>query len=145
MRMISANKFWTCVFLMYLLKAGCCVYANSNKSASKEQPKYELKSDIINFDYGQLAYQFKEVSIGFKTDTSRVPKKIVPAREPKAEQVEPLTTVLDACKLTINIIILVVFCFAVVVYLPAILVEIFLIVRKSIIKYRKRKKDISKN
>jgi hypothetical protein len=130
---------------MYLLTAGYCVYANSNKSTSKEQPKYEVKSDIINFDYGQLAYPFKGVGIGFKTDTSRVPKKIVPAREPKAEQVEPLTMVLDACKLTINIIILVVFCFAVVIYLPAVLVEIFLIVRKFIITLRKEKEDIFKN
>lgn len=133
------------MFLMYLLTAGYCVYAESNKSASKEQPKYEVKSDIINFDYSQLAYPIKETGIGFKTDTSRVPKKIVPAREPKAEQVEPLTIVLDACKLTINIVVLVIFCFAVVVYIPAILVEIFLIVRKSIITHRKEKEDIFKN
>jgi len=130
---------------MFILTVSVCVCADSRKAASQEQPKYEVKSDIINFDYGQLAYPFEEAVIGFKTDTSRVPKKIVPAREPKAEQVEPLTMVLDACKLTINIIVLVVFCFAVVVYLPAVLVEIFLIVRKGIIKRRKEKEDIFKN
>ena len=146
--MISVNKPLTCLLVMFILTASICVCAESSKSASQEQPKYELKSDIINFDYGEMAYPFDKAGIGIKTDTSRVPKKIT-ARVQEAEYISPLTVLFDACCLAGKVIVLTSCCFAAVTYFPAILVEVFILIRGSIIRYKKVKKkvkkDISKN
>ena len=146
--MIGANKSIACLLLMFILTVSVCVCADSRKAASQEQPKYELKSDIINFDYTQLAYPFDEAGIGIKTDTSRVPKKIT-ARVQEAEYISPLTVLFDACCLAGKVIVLTSCCFAAVTYFPAILVKVFILIRGSIIRYKKVKKkvkkDISKN
>ena len=135
--MISANKFWTCVFMMYALAVSFCVYAESNKSASKEQPKYEVKSDIINFDYSQLAYPSSKLEVGIKTDTARVSKKIVPG---KVEERSPLDDLLDGLLYTFQFYMGAATLLSWVVFLPYFLVEGVTFIYRKIRKIRKKHK-----
>lgn len=73
--MISVKKFWACVLFMYIIGTFVAIYGESKKSASQEQPKYELKSDIINFDYSKLSYPSNSVSVGIKTNETLKERK----------------------------------------------------------------------
>ena len=65
--MISEKKFWACMLFICMIGMSVAI-GESKKSASQEQPKYELKSDIINFDYSKLSYPSNSVSVGIKTN-----------------------------------------------------------------------------
>ena len=127
------------MFLMYLLTAGYCVYAESNKLASKEQPKYELKSDIINFDYSQLAYPSSKLEVGIKTDTARVPKKIVPGK-PADNQIT-LNDILDGLLIVLNIFLGVTALYAFFVFLPCYIVKTAALIWRIIRKFREKNKN----
>jgi hypothetical protein len=77
--MISEKKFWACMLLIYIIYTSVAIYGESKKSASQEQPKYELKSDIINFDYSKLSYPSNSVSVGI--ETNEVLKERKPGRQ----------------------------------------------------------------
>ena len=73
--MISEKKFWACMFVIYIIGTSVAIYGESKKSASKEQPKYELKSDIINFDYSKLSYPSNSISVGIETNETLKERK----------------------------------------------------------------------
>ena len=135
--MISTNKFMSCLLVMFILTVSVCVYADSRKAASQEQPKYELKSDIINFDYSQLAYPFEEVGLGFKTDTTRVPKKLVPG---KVEERSALDNLLDGLFYTFQFYAGAAVILSWVVFIPYFLVEGVTFMYRKIKKMRKKHK-----
>ena len=135
--MISANKSIACLLLMFILTVSVCVCADSRKAASQEQPKYELKSDIINFDYSQLAYPSEEVGLGFKTDTTRVPKKIVPG---KVEERSALDNLLDGLLYTFQFYMGAAAILSWVVFMPYFLVEGVTFIYRKIKKIRKKHK-----
>lgn len=66
--MISEKKFWAFMLFIYMIGTSVAICGESKKSASQEQPKYELKSDIINFDYSKLSYPSNSVSVGIETN-----------------------------------------------------------------------------
>ena len=135
--MISANKSIACLLLMLILTVSVCVCADSRKAASQEQPKYELKSDIINFDYSQLAYPSEEVGLGIKTDTARVPKKIVPG---KVEERSALDNLLDGLLYTFQFYMGAAAILSWVVFMPYFLVEGVTFIYRKIKKIRKKHK-----
>ena len=135
--MISANKSIACLLLMFILTVSVCVCADSRKAASQEQPKYEVKSDIINFDYSQLAYPSEEVGLGFKTDTTRVPKKIVPG---KVEERSALDNLLDGLLYTFQFYMGAAAILSWVVFMPYFLVEGVTFIYRKIKKIRKKHK-----
>ena len=139
MRMISANKSIACLLLMFILTVSVCVCADSRKAASKEQPKYELKSDIINFDYSQLAYPSSKLEVGIKTDTARVPKKIVPGK-PADNQIT-LDDILDGLLIVLNIFLGVVALYSFFVFLPYYVVKTAALICRIIRKSRKKNKN----
>jgi hypothetical protein len=73
--MISEKKFWACVLFIYIIGTSVAIYGESKKSASQEQPKYELKSDIINFDYTKLSYPSSGISVGIETNETLKERK----------------------------------------------------------------------
>jgi hypothetical protein len=73
--MISEKKFWACMLFIYIIGTSVAIYGESKKSASQEQPKYELKSDIINFDYSKLSYPSNGVSVGIETNETLKERK----------------------------------------------------------------------
>jgi hypothetical protein len=73
--MISEKKFWACVLFIYIIGTSIAIYGESKKSASQEQPKYELKSDIINFDYTKLSYPSSGISVGIETNETLKERK----------------------------------------------------------------------
>ena len=73
--MISEKKFWACILVICIVGTSVAIYGESKKSASQEQPKYELKSDIINFDYSKLSYPSNSVSVGIKTNETLKERK----------------------------------------------------------------------
>ena len=73
--MSKENKFWLCVFTICILGVSVCAYSESRKSASQDKPVYELKSDIINFDYTKLSYPSNSVSVGIKTNETLKERK----------------------------------------------------------------------
>ena len=84
--MVSIRKFWTCIIIECMLAISFCVYAESKKEMSKDkvESKYELKSDIINFDYTEMAYPLGDTKIGSKVsvlDKLPVPKKMIKGKE----------------------------------------------------------------
>lgn len=81
--MVSIRKFWICIIIECILALSFCVYAESNKSISQEPPKYELKSDIINFDYTEMAYPLQEAKVG--SDFSLVKKNLPPKKIVRGE------------------------------------------------------------
>lgn len=135
--MISANKSIACLLLMFILTVSVCVCADSRKAASQEQPKYELKSDIINFDYSQLAYPSSKLEVGIKTDTAIVPKKIVPG---KVEERSPLDDLLDGLLYTFQFYMGAATLLSWVVFLPYFLVEGVTFIYRKIKKIRKKHK-----
>lgn len=75
--MISEKKFWACMLLICMVGMSVAI-GESKKSASQEQPKYEkyeLKSDIINFDYSKLSYPSNSVSVGIETNETLKERK----------------------------------------------------------------------
>lgn len=82
--MISEKKFWACMLVIYIIGTSVAIYGESKKSASKEQPKYELKSDIINFDYSKLSYPSNSVSVGIKTNETLKERK--PGGQPTEDE-----------------------------------------------------------
>lgn len=70
--MISVKKLLVWIIVMLPL----CAYAEGIKFPSL--PKSKVESDIINFDYSQMAYPLKKESIGVVNgNESKVPQKRV--------------------------------------------------------------------
>ena len=63
------------MLFIYIIGTSVAIYGESKKSASQEQPKYELKSDIINFDYSKLSYPSNGVSVGIETNETLKERK----------------------------------------------------------------------
>ena len=63
------------MLFIYIIGTSVAIYGKSKKSASQEQPKYELKSDIINFDYSKLSYPSNGVSVGIETNETLKERK----------------------------------------------------------------------
>lgn len=137
--MISANKSIACLLLMFILTVSVCVCADSRKAASQEQPKYELKSDIINFDYSQLAYPSSKLEVGIKTDTARVPKKIVPAKQEEVKVT--VDDLLDGLLLVLNFFLGAASLYVFFVFFPYYVVETVALICRIIRKFKKNNKN----
>ena len=137
--MISANKSIACLLLMFILTVSVCVCADSRKAASQEQPKYELKSDIINFDYSQLAYPSSKLEVGFKTDTVRVPKKLVPAKQEEVKVT--VDDLLDGLLLVLNFFLGAASLYVFFVFFPYYVVETVALICRIIRKFKKNNKN----
>ena len=74
------RKFWTIVFLMLSLNT----YADSiGVEVPWQQERYEVKSDIINFNYTEMGYPVKKGSFGIPLETEtkqQLPRKLVRAK-----------------------------------------------------------------
>ena len=138
--MISANKSISCLLLMFILTVSVCVCADSIKAASQEQPKYELKSDIINFDYSQLAYPSSRLEVGIKTDTARVPKKLMPGKSEDKES-SKVDDVIEGLRYTFFFFFGAFSLCAFFVYAPYMIVELAALICRIIRKIRRKNKN----
>jgi hypothetical protein len=125
---------------MFILTVSVCVCADSRKAASQEQPKYELKSDIINFDYSQLAYPSSKPEVGIKIDSTVVPKKLVPG---KPEEIQPvsLDDVLNGLLLAFGFFLGAASIYAFSVFTPFFVVQISALMCRTIRKYKENNKN----
>ena len=72
------KKFWIIIFIMLPL----CTHADNVKLDMpwQQKEKYEVKSDIINFNYTEMAYPVKKQNFGIaiESDTNpQPPRKLV--------------------------------------------------------------------
>ena len=81
MKVLKNIAEWIALFLILLLSMGA--FAESKKEASQDTAKYELKSDIINFDYTEMAYPLQEAKVG--SDFSLVKKNLPPKKIVRGE------------------------------------------------------------
>jgi hypothetical protein len=74
------KRFWTIVFFMVSLNT----YADSiGVEVPWQQERYEVKSDIINFNYTEMGYPVKKGSFGIPLETEtkqQLPRKLVRAK-----------------------------------------------------------------
>ena len=71
------------ILIVAILFLSMNAFADNKKEASKDAPKYELKSDIINFDYSEIGYPTTDVKVGknFSIDDKLpVPRKVERAK-----------------------------------------------------------------
>ena len=92
--MISVKKFWTCVLIECVLLLSVCIYAESTKVETPwQQPTYKVNSDILNFNYNEMAYPSSSVSIGVKSELEKKntpPKKRLPAPKSDNDEVDEI-------------------------------------------------------
>jgi hypothetical protein len=72
------KKFWIIIFIMLPL----CTHADNVKLDIpwQQKEKYEVKSDIINFNYTEMAYPVKKGNFGIPLETEtkqQPPRKLV--------------------------------------------------------------------
>ena len=82
MKVLKNIAEWVALFLILLLSMGA--FAESKKEASQDTAKYELKSDIINFNYTEMAYPVRDAKVGKQftlVDKNIAPKKIVRGKD----------------------------------------------------------------
>lgn len=89
--MSNMKKFWLCVLIMYIFGASVCTCFEYSELTPWGKPKYEVKSDIINFDYTKLSYPSQSISVGISTDSDSSLKERKPGRElTRAEKIKML-------------------------------------------------------
>ena len=72
------------IAILAILMFSICAFGESKKEASQDTVKYELKSDIINFDYTEMAYPVRDAKVGKQftvVDKNIAPKKIVRGKD----------------------------------------------------------------
>ena len=72
------------IAILAILMFSICAFGESKKEASQDTAKYELKSDIINFDYTEMAYPVRDAKVGKQftvVDKNIAPKKIVRGKD----------------------------------------------------------------
>lgn len=104
---------------------------------------YEVKSDIINFDYTQMAYPVGDASVGVKS-TKVIPEKRKPVKDltSKERLMHTLDEIADGIILFTVLIIACTANFGLFVVLPCIIVYISLMIR-DYVKNRNKKKKTS--
>ena len=122
---------WLAITMMFLLSLG--VHASSYKSSPK---KYEVKSEILNFKYEEMAYPMKCVDVGVKSE-SKVPGVRKPGKQLSDE--DKGGSVKDTVSVVIFFIIIILGAIAVFVFGPLIIQGILAVIRKE--KELKRKAE----
>ena len=126
---------WLAITMMFLLSLG--VHASSYKSSPQ---KYEVKSEILNFKYEEMAYPMKCVDVGVKSE-SKVPGVRKPGKQLSDEDgiVMKGGSVKDTASVVIFFIIIILGAIAVFVFVPLIIQGILAVIRKE--KELKRKAE----
>lgn len=122
---------WLAITMMFLLSLG--VHASSYKSSPQ---KYEVKSEILNFKYEEMAYPMKCVDVGVKSE-SKVPGVRKPGKQLSDE--DNGGSVKDTVSVVIFFIIIILGAIAVFVFVPLIIQGILAVIRKE--KELKRKAE----
>lgn len=122
---------WLAITMMFLLSLG--VHASSYKSSPQ---KYEVKSEILNFKYEEMAYPMKCVDVGVKSE-SKVPGVRKPGKQLSDE--DKGGSVKDTVSVVIFFIIIILGAIAVFVFVPLIIQGILAVIRKE--KELKRKAE----
>ena len=137
--MISEKKFWAFMLFMYMIGMSVAI-GESKKLASQEQPKYELKSDIINFDYSKLSYPSNSVSVGIETNETLKERK--PGRQPSEDELIriKLEELVGGGKILLKFIFILALVYGTFGLLPSGIVYYYLQYRRKKIDRRKEKK-----
>lgn len=122
---------WLAITMMFLLSLG--VHASSYKSSPQ---KYEVKSEILNFKYEEMAYPMKCVDVGVKSE-SKVPGVRNPGKQLSDE--DKSGSVKDTVSVVIFFIIIILGAIAVFVFVSLIIQGILAVIRKE--KELKRKAE----
>ena len=122
---------WLAITMMFLLSLG--VHASSYKSSPQ---KYEVKSEILNFKYEEMAYPMKCVDVGVKSE-SKVPGVRKPGKQLSDE--DKGGSVKDTVSVVIFFIIIILGAIAVFVFVPLIIQGILAVIRKE--KELKKKEE----
>ena len=137
--MISEKKFWACMLFIYIIGTSVAIYGESKKSASQEQPKYELKSDIINFDYTKLSYPSNSVSVGIETNETLKERK--PGRQLTEDEFIriKLEELVGGVKILLKFVLILILVYGTFGLLPSVIVFFCLQYRRKRIDRRKEK------
>ena len=133
--MISIKNFWTCIIVQLFLFFPIYMYAESNNSVKKSRmstPNYEIKSDIINFDYSNIGFPIKDSNLGLQ-NTKLSSDNLVP-RELKRGNPAPektngelllsgIFTGINAVFITLIVVLLIIIIEIIVVYLISVNVD----------------------
>jgi uncharacterized ion transporter superfamily protein YfcC len=114
---------WLAITMMFLLSLG--VHASSYKSSPQ---KYEVKSEILNFKYEEMAYPMKCVDVGVKSE-SKVPGVRKPGKQLSDE--DKGGSVKDTASVVIFFIIIILGAIAVFVFVPLIIQGILEVIRRD--------------
>ena len=103
--MSNNKKFWLCLYIPWVITVCAMGYGESKKGLSQDkvEPKYELKSDIINFDYTEMAYPFRDAKIG--TDITLVENNVPPKKIVRAEGISNTETMVNSIVLPLLLVI----------------------------------------
>ena len=138
--MINKKALFGCILI---LQIPICMHAESVRA---ERPSYEIKSDIINFDYNEMGYPPNEVSIGLKSELDKKnapPQKRKPARVEKTNHSnEILEGMLDGLLLIILVVLCTVPMLLILLGICALIDEIHGKKKKKKIDEERFKKDI---
>lgn len=145
--MSKNNKFYTgiLIFELFAICVLCFGEAKKELSQDKVEPKYEVKSDIINFDYTKLAYPTDAVTVGIKTNEKAL-KERRPPRELTDE--EKLQMFFDDCAsgflLYLEILMMGFCCWSLIAFFPCTSLLGLVLFRdiKELIKMRKKDKKV---
>ena len=114
---------WLAITMMFLLSLGA--HASSDKLSPQ---KYEVKSEILNFKYEEMAYPMKCVDVGVKSE-SKVPGVRKPGKQLSDE--DKGGSVKDTVSVVIFFIIIILGAIAVFVFVPLIIQGILAVIRKE--------------
>jgi hypothetical protein len=136
---------------MIMMFSTCYAFDWTSKEFSQENmfAGYNVKSDIINFDYSKLAYPVTESVIGIKDSTVTVKTPVKRAKprplteEEKAELLK--IKVENGFLMVFSFIMVFCGCICWIVYIPRILIWSFLWVRRKVIEFNKEYKEFEKN
>jgi len=93
------------ISLMFIFPLGAYAFAGMEKLSPQ---KYETKSEILNFNYEEMAYPTKGINIGIQTE-SKVPVVRKPGKQLTEEEIIAMRaeTLKNAASIVISFIILV--------------------------------------
>lgn len=83
------KKVLEIIAIIAILMLSLGAFANSKKEMSKDTPKYEIESEILNFKYTKMAYPLKDDGLGFKVNVSNVNKAPKKRVDGKPEVITP--------------------------------------------------------
>ena len=134
--MIGIKRILACAIITLSLNT----YAESKKEASQDVTPYEVKSDILNFDYSQMAYPTMKPVVGININgKTAIPGKRLPAPETELENVFTIKDLLDGFVMFGCVLFIMSLAWFIVAVVPIYVVTTVLNIRKAIIERREKK------